>query len=152
MLIVCTVRLHLCKRKFFWLHTIEVIWFFKDLHSSVLLLQQHHSVKKYLLQIPDSKSSHMQPILQPGHFYFRFHAAQIWYQIYWICGKSGNIFYSVNYFFWLNYGASKQLWCIQTSSVTYKYISRKKEIKMVRQTMTEKEGFTNSTFWVCETQ
>ena len=55
-------------------------------------------------------------------------------------------------FFWLNYGASKQLWCIQTSSVTYKYISRKKEIKMVRQTMTEKERFTNSTFWLCETQ
>ena len=99
MLIVCTVRLHLCKRKFFWLHTIEVNWFFKDLHTSVLLLQQHQSDKKYLLQIPDSKSSHMQPILQPGHFYFRFHAAQIWYQIYWICGKSGNIFYSVNCFF-----------------------------------------------------
>ena len=110
LIFVCTVTLHLCKRKFFWLHNIEIIWFFKDLHTSVLLLQQHHSVKKYLLQIPDSKSSHTQPILQPGHFYLRFCAAQrIWYQIYWICGKSGNIFYSVNCFFWLNYAASKQV-------------------------------------------
>ena len=85
MLIVCIVRLHLCQRKFFWLYNIEVIWFFKDLHTSVLLLQQQnsHTGKKYSLQIPDSKSLHTQPILQPGHFYFRFHAVKrIWYQSY----------------------------------------------------------------------
>lgn len=147
-----TVRLHLCKTKFFWLHTIEVIWFFKDLHTSVLLLQQHHSVKKYLLQIPDSKSSHMQPILART-FLFQISCStnlvpnllnlwQIWQ----------HLLQCKLFFFWLNYGASKQLWCIQTSSVTYEYISRKKEIKMVRQNMTEKEGFTYSTFWLCETQ
>lgn len=119
MLIVCIGRLHLWKRKFFWLHNVDVIWFFKDLHTSVLLLKQHHSGKKYFLQIPDSKSSHTQPILQPGHFYFRFCAAQrIWYQILLNLWQIWQHLLQCKLFFLV------KLCCIQTSPVIYKYTPR----------------------------
>ena len=106
LIFVCTVTLHLCKRKFFWLHNIEIIWFFKDLHTSV----------HYIIQI---KSIPFRFHIQNPHTRNQYYNQDIFFEI--SCSTKNLVPNLLNLwqiwqhllqcklFFKLNYGASKQV-------------------------------------------